>query len=300
MFSYHLNEYGLIRISGNDAEKFLQGQLTCDVREVNEQQTRLGAHCNAQGRVQFCFRLFKHQEYYYFRIIKSLIPIALTLLQKYAVFSKVKLEDASHELAVCGLCAITPIDFLSSLTIDQISQHKNNLFIRVPGLTTRFEIIVAADKINDLKNQLPTAFKPADVSQWQLEDIRAGIANIFPETCGLFTPHDINYPQINGVSFNKGCYTGQEIVARMHFLGKLKQHMYRVQLINNPIAPQPGLGVINQDGHHLGTLVIAAPVNNNQPWEALVVLTDKGLNEPIFLENSNKTMLQVLDLPYTL
>jgi tRNA-modifying protein YgfZ len=240
--NYNLNEYGLIRISGNETAKFLQGQLTCDVHEVNGQQSRLGAHCDAKGRIQFCFRLFKHQDHYYFRLLKSLIPIALASLQKYAVFSKVKLEDVSDEWV--------------------------NLDLNIP---------MALDT---------------------LEDIRAGIANVFPETRGLFTPHDINYPQVNGVSFNKGCYTGQEIIARMHFLGKLKQHMYRVQFVSDAI-PMPGANLVDADGNNVGTLVEAASVNA-QHWEALAVLTDKSLTQPIFLENSNKTVLQVLDLPYTL
>lgn len=233
-----LSPLGLISITGPDAAKFLQGQLTCDVREVTEQQSCLGAHCDPKGRVQFTFRLFKHLDVYYLRLPREMISHALSLLQKYIIFSKAKLADVSDEWSSL------------KLTTDSFSTS-------------------------------------------QLQDIEAGIPTITTKTIGLFTPHDINYPLLNGVSFNKGCYTGQEIVARMHFLGKPKQRLYRVSFSAKQ-TPEIGAKLL-ADQKEVGTLVNFAE-DGQQSYQALVVLQNSAIGSQIFLDQS---LLTVLDLPYT-
>lgn len=242
MQKHILSSLGLIQVIGVDAEKFLQGQLTCDVREVNAQQYRLGAHCDPKGRVQATFRLFEHQEDYYFLLPKNVIPHLLQCLQKYAVFSKVKLDE-----------------------------------VNAPEILELFGQTLWSDK-----------------SAWELQDILAGIPTIYPETIGEFTPHQINYQLINGVSFNKGCYTGQEIIARMHYLGKPKQQMYRVSFVcEHP--PTPGTKIYNSNAQKVGTLVTAAPVAQND-YQALAVLQNDAITENLYVDS---ILLTLLDLPYT-
>lgn len=229
---------GLIEVSGQDAAKFLQGQVTCDVREVTEQKSSLGAHCDAKGRVQFTFRLFKYQDCYYLRLPQSLIAHALALLQKYLIFSKTKLTVYEGEL------------------------------------TNRF----------------------APDENWQMQDIETGVATITPETVGLFTPHDINYHLINAVSFNKGCYTGQEIVARMHYLGKPKQSLYRFA-IQSPVIPMPGMKLQGSNQQVVGVVVNVAK-DIKKGTQILAVIQDAGLRQAIYL-NQTPYLLTQLDLTYT-
>lgn len=223
---------GLILVPGPQAEKFLQGQVTCDVREVTEQQSRCGAHCDPKGRVQFTFRLLKREGNYYLQLPQVMIAHALNCLQKYAALFRIKLEEV-----------------------------------------------------------------PSNETETKLAAIAAGIATIYPETIGLFTPHQLNSQLINAISFNKGCYTGQEIIARMHYLGKLKQQMYRVRFAGT-MPPLPGTKLYNNEGQAVGELVAAALETENT-LQALAVLQTNAITSPIHLENSSGTILTLLDLPYT-
>lgn len=158
-----------LAVTGIDAKRFLQGQVTCNVEEVSETEFKLGAHCNPQGRVISFFRLFGTPENYFLLMPQDLIDVTINALKKYAIFFKVAMTETP--------CPET---------------------IPLENFT------------------LPL-------------DIQAGIPQIYATTSGKFLPHEINLQLINALSFDKGCYTGQEIIARMHYRGQLKTHMYRAR-----------------------------------------------------------------------
>lgn len=251
--------FGYIHVPGGEqAAKFLQGQVTCDVREVTENNSLLGAHCDPKGRIQFIFRLFKRGDDFYLQMTRELIPHAINLLQKYAQFSRIKLEEgllrgpvASAPQRVSALGAPLP---------------------RHPSVNDEFE-------------------------KWKLENIQKGIPTVYPETIGLFTPHQLNLQLLNAISFNKGCYTGQEIVARMQYLGKLKQQMYRVSFIGQDVI-LPGTKIYNQNSQEVGELVDSA-FESQKKQQALVVLNNNAVAEALYIGNSPETILTMLDLPYT-
>lgn len=192
-------DFGLIKISGADASKLLQGQLTCDINALASKQYNLAAHCNPQGRVVSLFYVIHLSNAYYLLMPHNMLDITLTALKKYALFYKSTLEDGTLEL---------------------------------PGVLTQ------------IGN--PTLF-----------DIQAGVPRIYPETSSSFLPHDINLDQLGAISFNKGCYTGQEIIARMQYRGKLKKRMHS-KTITTADAPLPG------SDHNLGVIVDTAPQPDNQ------------------------------------
>jgi folate-binding protein YgfZ len=242
-----------IRVPGGEqAAKFLQGQVTCDVREVTENKSCLSAHCDPKGRVQFVFELFKQGDDYYLQMLRVLIPQAIALLQKYAQFFKIKLEGVEHPSP--GLRPPSPQ--------------------RGEGF--------------------PEKNSP---DQWKLQNIIAGIPTIYPETVGLFTPHQINLQLLNAVSFTKGCYTGQEIIARMQYLGKLKQQMYRVSFVAEKNFA-PGSKLYDANAQEIGELVDSA-FENDQQQQALAVLQNTAITQAIYLGNVDGPILTVLDLPYT-
>ncbi len=208
-----LTDYSLLQISGNNAEKFLQGQLTCDVSKVTDTHTSFGAHCNAKGRMLSFFRLFKIEQDYYLLMPTDVIEIAKQHLHRYAVFSKVKVE-------------ILPLSTVI----------------------------------------LPFEFDPASAYE---NDVKHGIPRLYPNTIAEFLPHYLNLPQLDAVSFSKGCYTGQEIIARMEHRGKLKQHLYTLQLTENF---QPGDKVIYCD-ETLGTCVDSLALEDNH-YLLLVTMQD--------------------------
>jgi folate-binding protein YgfZ len=149
----------------------------------------------------------------------------------------------------------------------------------------------------------PIAFIDAGLEQqsvnhWHLLDIMAGIPAIYPETSGQFTPHQLNFPEIGGVSFNKGCYIGQEIIARTHYLGKSKSRLYRVSFqANNP--PLPGTPLLDVDQKtEKGTLIMCAKEQDNR-YQALVCLQTQAISHTIRLGSFEGPLLDFLELPYS-
>lgn len=242
MHQCNSNDLTLIQVVGPDAEKFLQGQLTCDVHALAQQPYLIGAHCDPKGRIQATFRLFKKDNDYYFLLPKSNTPHLLQCLQKYAVFSKVKLIE-----------------------------------VDLPDLLIAFQ-----------KQLWPTT------EAWELQDIHTGIATVFPETRGAFTPHQLNYHLVNGISFNKGCYTGQEIIARMHYLGKLKQQLHQVSFTTE----QPlilGTSIHNADQQTVGTLINIAETTPTH-YVALAVLQNDALPQSLYLTAKHPILLTLQEM----
>lgn len=229
-----LPDRGLIKVSGLAAEKFLQGQLTCDVNVAKETFGCLGAHCNVKGRILFTFRLMYFEEIYWLSLPKSQVEMAMQSLKKYAVFSKVIIEEAYDQA-----------------TIEQI------------------------------KNYFP-AQETEQVNKLSL--IQNGIAEIYPETCGQFTPHEINYHQLNAVSFDKGCYIGQEIVARMHYLGKLKTALTLINL-KCSTPPQRGEKMFYKTGEleELAGYLVDFAEKSRDEYAVLASLYVKAKDQPLYL-----------------
>lgn len=293
-----LSPLGLIKVPGAAAEKFLQGQVTCDAQTINATHSSLGAHCDHKGRIQAIFRLFKYQDDYYLQLPRALIPATLLLLKKYAVFFKINLEDASPHWTQIGLSGTEATEQLTTLfgpaptQIDEVFTLENLIIIRMPDTQPRFVVIAAPSIIAEKFSTSIAAY-----AQWKLLDIQAGIPTVYPESVGLFTPHQLNLHLINGVSFTKGCYTGQEIIARMQYLGKLKQQMYRVQFTCDDL-PLPGTQLYNETGQEIGELVDMVFVSATNA-QALVVLANNALGHTIYLGKPNGTVLQLTNLPYT-
>jgi folate-binding protein YgfZ len=295
-----LTDLGLIQISGKNSKQFLQGQLTCDVEEVNEQQSRLGAHCDAKGRILAVFRLFFYQDNYYFLLPSSIIPHLLSSLQKYAVFSKVSLSDVSKDWQKIGLFGSNLPAWLQEqhLTTEQngLIAYESILNLSAPGSILRS--ILIAPNVKSLAFILKT-FDPHSLNDWHLLDILAGIPTIYPETSGQFTPHQLNLPSIGGVSFNKGCYIGQEIIARTHYLGKSKSRLFRVSFQSNS-PPIPGTPLFEKDEPSAKGAVIISAKEGIRDCQALVCLQTLAISHTITLGNLEGPSLNLLELPYSI
>ena len=276
---FNLPYLGLIQISGIDAAKFLQGQMTCNVMEVTETESRMGAHCDPKGRVQFLFRIIKHADNYYLSLPREIIAHAINLIKKYAVFFKVKLEDVSDQWMSIGVDDVNKIKkYFNQLPEinDQVINSENKILIKIKAENERFLLLMP---ITELKEELTTGN-----NIWQLKNIQVGIAEIDLQNTNEFTAHDLNLPELNAVSFTKGCYTGQEIVARMHYLGKLKQHLQMIEFTATEI-PLPKTKLCDQEGRTVGRLATIAKTMENH-YVALALLQDSALENIIALENT--------------
>jgi tRNA-modifying protein YgfZ len=296
-----LIDLGLIRVSGKGAKQFLQGQLTCDLEEINAEQSRLGAHCDIKGRIIASFRLFFYQNDYYFVLPRSTLPLLLTSLQKYVVFSKVTLTDVSKDWQKIGLYGPSIKDLLNAQKLyiakeNGFAESAHKLSLSIPSPVPRSILLAPASEPIGF---MDAKFEQQSINHWHLLDIIAGIPTIYPETSGQFTPHQLNFPQIGGVSFKKGCYIGQEIIARTHYLGKSKSRLYRVSfLANNFILP--GTPLFDSDQKiKKGRLIMSAKEQANR-YQALVCLQTQAISHTIRLGSFEGPIIDFLDLPYSI
>lgn len=293
---------GLIEIKGPDASKFLQGQVTCDVRELADHRSLLGAQCNIKGRMLLCFRALQTDaERILLRVHPDLVANGLSSLGKYIVFSKAKLADVTthyRSIGIAGPEAAQIVQDVLGITIAEDGQWQaanEHIVIRLEE--HRFECWIAAEQAQALANQLRTHASLADQNYWNLLNIQAGIGDITPETFETFTPQAINFQLVGGINFRKGCYTGQEIVARLHYRGTLKRHMYRFGFEGVQELPVSGTELKNAEGKTVGEVILAA-YSNGKSGELLASVVDDQ-RVAIHLAN-NPQKLSLLALPYAI
>lgn len=286
----HTQRFSLLQIKGPDAEKFLQGQVTCDVSQVSTTKGSYGTHCTPKGRVLFSFFILRHNEdCFWLQVLSSIADQALKDLKKYAVFFKLELTDISEHFP------IKLVSQTNSLS-DTVSSANNKIIPSAQGFVRQresdyWEII---GQVADL----PVNATEMTNSVWALLDIRQGIAHVEPDTRELFTPEDLNYPLIDAVSFRKGCYTGQEIVARMHYKGKHKRHAHRFWVeTTDPL--QPGMTIFKQGtDQKIGELITATTLTSGNQWECLCSIQDDAKDAAVIGINQQK--MQVISLPYAI
>jgi folate-binding protein YgfZ len=303
-----LSHYGLIRADGDDAEAFLQGQFTNDLQQVDSSHSQLSSYCNPKGRMLSNFRIFQRDKTLYLSLPGEMLDDTLNRLNMYVMRSKVSLQDASDSLMRIGLSGNRVEEFLSTITgsipvdTDVVSQQDDYTIVRISGIEPRFEIYGSLDGMKKMWQTLNLNSSPIGADAWELLNIQAGLPVIIAETSESFIPQMTNMELINGVSFKKGCYTGQEIVARMHYLGKLKKRMYRIR-IDTDKKPLPGDSLFAKDskgGSNTGTIV-SAQLNHENKYEALAVIqiTDAE-NQTLRLYDADGPEIEILKLPYSL
>ncbi len=302
-----LTHMGLLQVAGPDSEKFLQGQLTCDVTKLTTEITGLGAACTPQGRVYSSFRLVKAtispELSYLLRLSENNLERTRDTLGKYAVFYKTELLDVRDQYVGIGIwgvdaaaCLATAFDEIPE-TINQVVNAGNRWLVRVPGTAPRFECWLPEVEAEALWPRLAETAQCRAPDTWVLEDVRAGLAEISAATAEAFIPHMLNYQKVDAISFEKGCYTGQEIVARTEYRGKTKRGLFRLE-IDTTEALEPGSEL--QSPTHSGTInVIASAAAGPDRQEALAVMAtglDNGATIELTLSN-NALPARILPLP---
>lgn len=263
-----LDSLGVVKVEGPDSKKFLQGQLTSDVNALKNGEHQTAAACTPQGRVKAFFHLVQQEESLLLILPHSMLEAFLLGIKKYAAFFKTSLTDMSSQVSVLGL----------------VGKSHN---IEEPNYPLHYSpnrALVIVDKDHSYVANQPE-------SVWQCWDIVDGAPNIVPENTEKLLPHHINLPVLGTVNFKKGCYTGQEIVARMEFRGTLKTRLHR--------------GLVRAENVAIGTEVIAgeraegevvsrAPIAPNQ-WAVLFTLNDSALSNSLHLSSESAPILQRVD-----
>ena len=296
-----LSHEGVLAVRGVDASKFLQGQLTCNMDYLSEAKATLGARCTQKGRMQSSFRILLQGDGCLLAMASELIEAQLADLKKYAVFSKSKLTDESAAWARFGLQdgdgALVSLGLELAHDTDAVTRANDLIAIRVSP--NRTELWVPVAQAADVQSRLAAQLAEGSLNDWLLGQIRAGIGQVFAQTREEFIPQMINLQAVGGVSFKKGCYTGQEIVARMQYLGKLKRRLYRLSLDGSDL-PEAGAALFSPvHASSVGNVVIAA--QGEQGIELLAVLqADAVENGDIRLNAADGPALHLNELPYAL
>ncbi len=301
-----LSDFALIRARGEDTQNFLNGQLSNDVRQLDATHSQLASWCSPKGRMMVIFRLFKRGNDILLQLPAVLLENSLKRLRMFVLRAKVTLESVDTELVCIGLsgpeaeamlrdaAGFTPQGDNACETRDEMT------IISLPGPHPRFEIVAPTAAIMTLWDSLKSKATPVAPPVWAWLDIMAGIPSVHPETSEAFVPQMANLEIVGGVNFKKGCYPGQEIVARMQYLGRLKQRMYRAHVEGNAL-PRPGDAVFAPDfpGQSAGTVVSAQPApDSGFDLLAVIQISSADAGE-LHLGSETGPKLSLQPLPYS-
>ena len=306
-----LQHQGLLQVQGPDSAKFMQGQFTCDLNQVSPQRSQLGAVCTPQGRMYSSFRVFQtatDNPTYWLRMRQGVIESTLATLSKYSVFFKTDMTDLSENHVGIGLLGPTAQALLEQHFDISLGQSPSDVVIPLAtGLLaqapcvneglSRWECWLPVAEAIQLCQQLSAHCEIAPYSQWLLADIDAGLAEIDSSEIETFVPHMLNYQATGAISFDKGCYTGQEIVARTQYRGKAKRALYRVALIGHE-RPEAGQDILVEDTTHIGVIISAISTATDQHQALAVMSKDAAKNASKVLIVNNFYKLIIENLPY--
>ncbi len=302
-----LSHEGLICARGEESQSFLQGQLTNDVRSVDEYTHQLSGYCSPKGRLLALFQLFMRDGDYYLQLPQPLLEATLKRLRMFVLRSKVTLDDVSDQLvrfAVAGPAAEKmlgeklaelPSGGFEAVTIDGVT------VLRLTGPVSRYMLCGEPGAMQSLWQAMRDAgATPVGNGAWEWLTIQAGQPSVVADTIEAFVPQMLNLQLINGVSFKKGCYTGQEIVARMQYLGKLKRRMYLAHT-ETQHQPHPGDELYSPEsgsGQGAGRIVTVA-ASPNGGYDMLAVMEISGVESgEFYLDESQQTRLTIKQPPY--
>lgn len=306
-----LSQFGTLRVSGEEAQTFLQNMLSNDIREAGNTRAQLSSLNSPKGRMLATMLIWRAGDEYLLQLPRTLCEPIRKKLGMYVLRAKVKITDASDEVVSLGLSGANAqevlqgkFDELPQLPLGCIGIEQGSL-IRISD--TRWQINAAVQQAQMLWAGLSAKARPAGSGCWDWLNIRSGIPVILPQTQEQFVAQMANLDLVNGVSFKKGCYPGQEIVARTQYLGKLKRRMYLAHIdalahIDSTEPPQAGDELFSADmeGQASGMLANAAAAPTGG-YDVLAVLqTSSRETQTVHWKSQQGAALQFLPLPYTL
>lgn len=301
-----LTQSGTLRVSGDDGQSFLQNLLSNDIRELDAPRAQYSSLNTPKGRALATMLVFRADDAWLLHLPRALCEPLRKKLSMYVLRAKVQIADVSDTVAALGLAGTEAQEIvrerfgeLPSLPLGIVRAGTSSA-IRLGN--DRFMIIIAAQDAPALRQALEPRTRQAGSEYWDWLDIRAGIPSVLPATQEAFVPQMINFDLIGGINFKKGCYPGQEIVARMQYLGKPKRRMYLAHL-DTATAPQAGDELFSADmegGQPSGMIVNAAPVPDGGFDALAVVHTASHDAFPVHLGALTGARLQFQPLPYPL
>ncbi len=300
-----LSHFGLIAFNGEETLAFLQGQVTNDLRGQGPNQAVFAGYCNAKGRLQANFLVLRQAEDYLLMLPEALRETLQKRLSMFVMRSKTRARDASAEWVCLGLSGpgaralLTRVWGNAPATGLGVLQHADGLAI---GLAEdRFDLLVRPEAATALWQALSAEARPIGHTAWDALLVDAGIPTLLPATYEAFTPQMVNMEILHGVSFNKGCYPGQEVVARTQYLGKVKRRMFLAHVgVGATVTPGTHLFSSAVLGQDCGMIVNVAPTADGGHDCLAVVRLDAWESGDVHLGDPQGPQLIARPQPYTL
>jgi tRNA-modifying protein YgfZ len=301
-----LSHEGLLLVSGDDAAAFLHGQLSNDVLALTDGDAQITSWCSPKGRMLVTPLLWKGKQGFFLQMPRALQPAIQKRLQMFVLRSKVKLEDLSAGWVKIGVAGVNS---------DALEANIHAVFGAVPARVmssihtdlgrvirlslTRFEIIASAENAIGIWKKLTPNVAKTGAGVWDLQTIRDGVVQVLPETQDQFVPQAANFELIGGVNFKKGCYPGQEIVARTQYRGILKRRLVRVNGESGDL-PKPGESIYAPEfGEQAAGHIANVAQTPEGGFDALVVAQIESIKaDSLRLKSLDGTPLKVQLLPY--
>lgn len=290
-----------IRFAGEDATAFLQGQLSSDVKQVNPAHAQLSSYSTPKGRMLASFVLFHDSEGLVMLPSADIRDAIHKRLSMFIMRSKVK--ASVPELALFGLAGPAAEALIGSLfgRVPEADfstvQHASGSVVRLPQLG--YVIAVASEQAAAVWQALTAGATPVGPAAWQWREVAAGIVRIETATQELFVPQMANFDLVGAISFTKGCYPGQEIVARMQYLGKLKKRAYLAHIATDePVVPGQSLFSADFGEQATGQVANAAAAPNGGN-DAIVIIHSSSVDVGVHLGSPTGPALAFRALPYT-
>src|SRR5262245_1870146 len=297
-----ISQYGLLTAAGADARAFLHGQLSCDVEGLPAGAAVYGAYCTAKGRVLANFLLWSEAGAFFLLLPRTLVPGIRKRLQMFVLRSKVVLEDRSDDAAMLGVAGPAAPEALAALVNAvpsaplRLAHAGDVTAIAIHG--GRFVVVAPVARAPNLWDRLAAALMPVGAPCWEWLEIASGLPWITAATQDQFVPQMANLELIGGVNFRKGCYPGQEIVARMQYLGQPKRRLFLAH-VDADTSPVPGEALVADGADQAaGTVVNAAPAPAGGFDLLAVVQTASASGATVRLGSAAGPALRFRPLPY--
>ncbi len=281
-----LDKTSTIKVEGDDRVQFLQGQLTQDINLISQNNALYAGFCNPKGRMLAFMLCYLDHESIHLQIDSSIQNFILQKLRMYILRSKVSLKLANETFTCVGFVGSKvlltkniqpPKNYLDIIQSDGI------MIMRLGKDDDRYQLMGETSKVNEFMKLNFSEYSSMSFNDWNNLNILDGIPDIYPTTQEAFIPQSLNMDLIEGINFKKGCYTGQEIVARTHYLGKVKRRMYRA-FIKSRADLNPGDLILNNNGEEIGQLVRSAN-ENDEKTNMLIELRVDQAREALFIKS---------------
>ena len=297
-----LSHLATLSLSGDDALTFLQGQVTNDVNLLGTDKAHYSGYCSPKGRLLALFLAYRQAEAIHLQFNGELAEAIAKRLKMFIMRSKVTLNNVSDDTVKLGISGANAEQALSAFFSAipaqalALSHNEYGTLIRLSGPLPRFEIVCNTDTAKRIWSELKKTCQPVGKAAWEWLEIQAGIPDIALSTQEEFVPQMVNLDCLNGINFKKGCYTGQEIVARTHYLGKVKRRTHLLHLAT-PEPAQAGMDLVTDKQEVVGKVVRAALAPNGG-YDVLAEIRLDSMDAGDLFINGVKLVL--LNLPYAL